>query len=628
MNHPVPSPSEPPAAAAPRRAPSSAPAVVVALIVFGCFVAYAFLAPATFRTTAEIVLKPTGSGALALPSSPDPTRQLRSAAIDDETLQQTAKELGLGSTAAAKQRIETDLEVKRPTPDTFDFSFRASTPAAAERVADLLARHAAARAVRSLSPAAPDQHAAREAARAKSASELASFIAAHPELTPPAPSVVPVAPKDGSETDSAALRAERDQLQAKLARLPEAAPDSDNPFGESPAASPEAMRLRRRINEIDQTLRSRQRAEKKPDSLPKIRPDVEREWKRLLQAVANPVVSPAETAAASPAFTVMLREAALPSAPIEPNRRKIALYGGITALLAALGVLLLQVLGTRRAEPLPATARVDSDWPQTGSEPPRPGSEPPRTGSEPPRPGSEPPLLGLAADPAGEPTRPGSEPPLLGPDVPRAPMPSRPPSDAPRGDGPTLAADEPPRAKSDPPRPIVAITATHVLGATIRTSSKPPGGTNAPAEPRTSSSKPPAPAGASKAPLAPATGSSTPSPVPATAAATGRMTPIPEAPAAPPRPTPAYGGELGRGPAGPAVAKGTLLGMAPVDPRALDATLLASGSGPPPAAPTSKAPAKAASGAPAPTAGAAKAGSAATEPFPHTPSTRDPEDAP
>src|SRR3954463_16193962 len=215
MNHPVPSPSEPPAAAPPRRAPSSAPAVVVALIVFGGFVAYAFLTPATFRTTAEIVLKPTGNGPLVLASSPDPTLQLRSAAIDEETLEQTARELGLDSGAAAKQRVDTELEVKRSSPETFDFSFRASTPAAAEHVADLLARHAAARAVRSLSPAAPDQNAAREAARAKSASELATFIAGHPELTPPAPSVVPVAPKDAPETDPAALRSERDQIQAK-----------------------------------------------------------------------------------------------------------------------------------------------------------------------------------------------------------------------------------------------------------------------------------------------------------------------------------------------------------------------------------------------------------------------------
>src|SRR3954471_3347798 len=196
MNHPAPSPSEPPAAAPPRRTPSSAPAVVVALLVFGGFVAYAFLTPATFRTTAEIVLKPTGNGPLVLPSSPDPALQLRAAAIDAETLEQTARELGLDSSAAARQRVENDLEIRRSTPETFDFSFRASTAAGAEHVADLLARHAAARAVRSLSPAAPDQHAAREAARTNSAAELATFIAAHPELTPPAPSIVPVAPKD------------------------------------------------------------------------------------------------------------------------------------------------------------------------------------------------------------------------------------------------------------------------------------------------------------------------------------------------------------------------------------------------------------------------------------------------
>ncbi len=626
MNPPVPSPSEPPAAAPPRRAPSSAPAVVVALLVFGAFVAYAFLTPATFRTTAEIVLKPTGNGPLALPSSPDPTLQLRSAAVDAETLEQTARELGLDSAAAAKPRVEADLEVKRSTPETFDFSFRAATPVAAESVADLLARHAAARAVRSLSPGAPDQHATREAARAKSASELAAFIAAHPELTPPGPSVVPVAPQDAPETDSAALRAERDQLQAKLARMSEGAPGSDNPFGDSPATSPEAMRLRRRVAEIDQKLRSRPRAEKKPASLPKIAPEVDREWKRLLEAVANPVVT--ETTAPPPAFTVMLREAALPSAPIEPDRRKIALYGGVTALLAALGVLLLQLLGSRRAETLPETAPLGGDWPRTGSEPPRAGSDPPlyRSGSEPPRPGSEPPFLGVAVEPGGEPTRPGSKPPLLGPEASRAKMPSRPPSDAPRVDGPTLLADQPPpQQKSDPPRPIVAITATQVLGGTMRTtSSKPPAGA-AGADTRAASKKPSRAAEDAQPPAEPAPGGPTPSPIPATTVGLARMTPIPEAPAAPPRPTPAYSGELGRGPADIPVPKGTLLGMSPLDARALDATLMASGSGAPPAVATSKVPAKATSGAPgAAKAGAAKSGAAGAEPFAHTPSTREP----
>ena len=617
MNYPVPSPSEPPAAAPPRRAPSSAPAVVVALVVFVGFVAYAFLAPTTYRTTAEVVLKPTGSGPLALPNSPDPVTQLRAAAVDEETLEQTARELALGSGPAgrdaARQRVETNLELKRATPETFDFSFRDSTATGAEHVANLLARHAAARAVRSLSPAAPDQSAAREAARNKSAADLATFIAAHPELTPPAPSVVPLTPKDAPETDSAALRAERDQIQAKLAHMPEGAPGSDNPFGESPAASPEAMRLRRRVAEIDQTLRSRQRAEKKPEPLPKIAPDVDREWKRLLQAVASPVVT--ETPAPAPAFTVMLREAALPSAPIQPDRRKIALFGGVTALLAALGVLLLQLLGTRQQPSPTTTARM-------GSDPPRPGSDPPR------RP-SEPPLLGIAAEHGGEPTRPGSEPPLLGADAMRAPMPSRPPSDPPRPDGPSVMANEPARQqKSDPPHPIVALTGTQIMGGPIRTiSSNPPAGMAAPptAGTQASSSSAPAPAKTpSDPPVKPPTPSPTPSPIPATVVGLAPMTPIPEAPAVLPRPTPPYGGELGRTPAGVPIPKGTLLGMAPVDPRALDATLLASGSGPPPAATTSKAPGKPTSGAPTATSAAAKAGSTNAEPFVQAPSAREP----
>ena len=599
MTEPAPFPSEAPRA--PERSGSGWLAVLAAAIVFGGFVAYGLLAPATYRTTAQVVVKSNDGGPAALAATPAPLARLREAAVDTETLEQTAAALALGSgaaaQAAARQRIDAALEMQSPRPDTFEFSFRAPTAEAAKRVTDLLARHAAARAVHALTPPAVDEAAAREAARNKSAAELAAFMAKHPELSP-APVVAPVGPKDAApETDAAALRAERDQLQAKLVRLPEAG--SDNPFGEPTQASPEAMRMRRRISEIDTTLKARQKAEKKADTGPKIAPEVDREWKRLVQAVAQPVVT--TTTAPTPSLTVTLQEARLPSAPIDPNRRAITLFGAVAALLTGLGVALTQAL-VGRGRPATTTApQWGSEPPRYGSEPPRPGSEPPRYGSEPPRPGSEPPR------PGSEPPRYGSEPPRPGSDPPRyGSEPPRPGSDPPGGSVTDRAGSEPPRVGSDPPRPgsdtplpanhpalaatqavpqavttaqpIVQISGTQPVGGDgRRSSSNPPRPGSDPPRRSPASSNPPAPPAVPSsdaphaAPPQTVTRPSVKSPLPPrTAVGLAPPSPPPVPPAAPEAPQ-----QQASAPAGLKASKGTLVGMPLLEQAALQAAVMA-----------------------------------------------------
>jgi Mrp family chromosome partitioning ATPase len=515
-----------------RRAFGSIP-LLAAVVVALAFVGYGMLAPTTYRATAQIVLKPLGDKPLTLPTSPSVADRLRGAAVDAETLLQTASALGLGTDAsaqaAAKAQIEARLEVRSAGPDVIEFSFTNGTAESTEKVTNLLTRHAATRAAVALSPAPLDAGTAREAARSRSAAELAAFMAAHPELTPQSPSVVPVTPKDApkapAEPELSSLRAERDQLEAKLSRLPDGGGSSDNPFGAGAAASAEAKRMKRRLAEIDQQLAARKRAERKVEAAPQIAPEVEREWKRLLQAVANPVVT--EAAAAEPTFTVMLREATRPTAPIEPNRRLIAILAGVGSLATALGLTLLRAFLIRgRADVAP---RYQSDPPRHQSDPPRHYSEPPRQGSEPPRPGSDPPRHG------SEPPRPGSEPPPPGDEPPRAygSEPPRPASDPPRAD-----SSAPPRPPSDPPRPgpsaaplpMVSISGTQVI------SSAPP-----------------------------------PDPI---ALGNTMASPTPPAPERATSNRPAEGGSPGLSLAS-SVPKGTLVGMAPFDPRTLDSTLVA-----------------------------------------------------
>ncbi|HEV8548737.1 MAG TPA: hypothetical protein VGQ57_06915, partial [Polyangiaceae bacterium] len=261
-----------------RPAPWGWLALGAAVAVFVAFFGYALVAPRTYLATAQILLKPNGDPPFQLPAPPPPAERLRRAALDPETLQAVAVALDLGSGPGAlneaKLRLDQGFEVKEASPNTFDVSARAPTAELATQVCNLLARHAASHATLAFGPPPVDEKAAREAARTKSAAELATFMAAHPELTAK-PVVTPVGP-NGADADPAALRAEKDQLQSKINQLTDNH-SSDNPFGDVTAANAVADRLRRRIAEIDQTLLARKRAEKKADAQSKVSPDVDRE---------------------------------------------------------------------------------------------------------------------------------------------------------------------------------------------------------------------------------------------------------------------------------------------------------------------------------------------------------------
>ena len=538
------------------------------------FAAYGALAPTTYRATARIVLKPNGTSPLVLPLAPPPDERLRSSAIDDETIAQAGRELVLESSAATKARLDAAFEVTSPSPNTFELTFADSTAEATARVANLLARHAATRAAKTFATPSVDVPMAGEAERAKRAAELAAYVAAHPELTPGAPIVAPVSSaKSAIDREIPALRAERDQIQQKLAHLPDSAQGSDNPFGEPADGAKEATRLRRRIAEIEQTLNARKRAERKTEAAPTIAPEVQREWKRLVEAVAVADTAGVVKRAPGPTFTVLLTESAVPTTPAVPDRHALALYGAVAALLTALVVGIVQPSLRRRTTPAkPATVPGGSEPPRPGSEPPRPASEPPRVGSEPPRPSSEPPRV------ASEPPRVASEPPRPSSDPPKpAANPPRPILGV--GNAPQRGSSNPPperRPSSDPP-PARATSSNPPQARP--TSSNPP-------QARPTSSNPPPAKGASSdpAPARTATGHAIPSPPPqpVVEVSYAPASPLPPAPQpSPARPTPGYE-ELRHMPAAGPVPKGTLVGMAPVDPRALDKTVAASAAEVPP----------------------------------------------
>jgi Mrp family chromosome partitioning ATPase len=601
-------------------------ALAAATFVLLGFVAYWAFAPTAFRATAQVVLATANGTPVALPSSPPPAAKLRAAAIDATTVEKARAALEPGTTAAAAHaQIDSALQVQNDQPNTFDFTFVAGTAAQSKQFADLFASRAAELAPQLFAPPPPDRTSALEAVRTQNAAALANFVNQHPELTAQSPVVAPLPAKEGADKDPAALRAERDQIQAKLARLPEAAPGSDNPFGEPSLASAEAARMRRRLTEIDIALKARQKAERKSDAAPKIAPEIANEWKRLVEAVAHPTVP---AAAAGPALRATVRQAPLPSDPIYPDRHGLTLLGGAMTLFT-FAVFALGLSLTRRRSPgrpvslPPDAARTPSDRPLFGSEPPaapydgrlsssppRPSSEPPREsdappqfGSEPPRAGSEPPRAGSEPPRAGsEPPRAGSEPPRAGSEPPRAG------SEPPRaGSEPPRAGSEPPRVSSSPPRagsapgaaqvaaarPIVPVGITSVNAPDAgRTSSNPPARPSSiPAAARPSSSPPGKPSShpsareakanplAATAPAVPVPASEPP---PATVAG-GLTAPSPPPPPPAPSSSPPHAAASSRQRA--SLAKTTLLGLPPLEQRELAATAAspaAADAGPPP----------------------------------------------
>jgi hypothetical protein len=394
---------------------SGLPAVVgllVTMLVFGAFVAYAMLAPATYRATALITLQPSAGQQLSVSDPNTAASRLRSAALDAEGLAQVSGEFALGSSSSAdregKQRMHDALRVVPKDATAFEVHVEDAEATRAQRLCNMLARRAAGHASEALGATGPASSSGPDATELKNRRqrELDSFLAAHPELTPPV-----VAPAASAQTQADAereakltqLRTERDQLQARIAKAPPPA-DSDNPYAENNQDGVNVGLLRRRLDEINAVVK--RMTEKKPTaSAAPIPPAVTAELRRLQAAVAE---TPPPVANKPASLTVHLSEAVLPSEPLRPPRKLLFLIGAGVALLfgmlAAAGIYVAVRSGSRHSAELPIQRPLPARGPaDVRSDPPqRPQSDPPqRPQSDPPqRPQSDPPQRPQSAPPA------------------------------------------------------------------------------------------------------------------------------------------------------------------------------------------------------------------------------------
>lgn len=324
---------------------------LIAGLVFAAFVAFAFLAPATYRATALISIEPASPSA-ELPAPLEAARRLHEAVLDRQMLERLARERA----AASVSEIQSALEIDTTDGKSFSIAYRDGDAARAQSICNQLARHAVERAPKALDKAGNSPERTLEAERQRRTQELTRFLSEHPEVVAESTSEGKSTPDTDRMTQ--ALRAERARLERKLLSAAEVV-KSDNPYVE-PSEVDDAETLRKRMAEIDTALLLRQKAAAEKASPPKstLSPEIRAEWRRLVQALAD-VGSAPQAQAASALKARLIRDAALPSSPIEPDRPLIMLIGAlIAATLATMYYVRQRSLAAQGTLAQPAVATV------------------------------------------------------------------------------------------------------------------------------------------------------------------------------------------------------------------------------------------------------------------------------
>ncbi len=313
------------------------PGLLIAIIVFAVFGAYAFLAPATYRASALLVVDSASSAnPVTLPEPLEAGRRLSEAVLDRYTLELLSRERA-GSAAPEAQAhaastVRESLAIDTSDAHAFSISYKDSDRARAQRVCNQLTDHAVVRA-----PQVLVDHSAERALDLRyreQTQELAAFLALHPDVAAERPPSGDRSPE--KDPALSAFHAEKANLEQRLLEL-ESGVGSDNPYREPSETDPKL--LRRRLAEINDALSARRQAFDTKPSLEPLSPELRAEWRRLL-AVVTTGSSEAEKQVHPVLVARVVARAELPAAPIDPNRPLLLLFGVVfgTGLGAAFTV--------------------------------------------------------------------------------------------------------------------------------------------------------------------------------------------------------------------------------------------------------------------------------------------------
>ncbi len=302
-------------------------------LVFAAFVAYAFLAPATYRTSAlvEVVRRPNATAPSVAPVQA--ARRIHEAVLDREALSKLSAQRAADADAQNQlaSHLESALRIDSIDARTFVVSFRDSDRRRATSTCNWLAERVKERAPRVLAATgAPANASDRERRR-----RLAAFLATHPELAPDAKTLL--AHKALLELLSSKEQLDSRAVAEHVAQLKTA--------------------LDARIGELAKQRSDSAKAEAKALG----------ELQRTLGEMVH-----ANDAAAEPPFEARVATlATVPTWPIEPNRIRLLVSGFLCA--CATGAI-AGLIGQRRRD-YDETAAGSYPPDGSSSSPPPPGPE-------------------------------------------------------------------------------------------------------------------------------------------------------------------------------------------------------------------------------------------------------------
>ena len=261
------------------------PGLLIAFIVFAVFAAYAFLAPATYRSSALLVVDSASpASSVNLPEPLEAARRLSEAVLDRSMLARLSREragsAAPGAQARAASGVRESLAIDTSDAHAFSISYKDSDRERAQRVCNELTHHAFERAPEVLLDRSRDTTA--DLKRQQQTQELAAFLTLHPQVaseSAPTPGVSP-----DKDPALSAFHAEKANLERRVSEL-ESGAGSDNPYLD-PAES-DVKLLRRRLAEIDTALNARRDALDTKPPTENLSPELRAEWKRLLDGVTR-----------------------------------------------------------------------------------------------------------------------------------------------------------------------------------------------------------------------------------------------------------------------------------------------------------------------------------------------------
>src|SRR5450432_96875 len=217
------------------------PGVLIAIIVFAVFSAYAFLVPATFRTSAILVVdsaRPASS--VNLPEPLEAARRLSEAILDRAMLEQLSRDRANSGApeaqAYAASQVRQGLEIDTSDAHTFSISYKDGDRERAQRACNLLVHHAVDRAPQVLLDRGQEH--ATDLKRQQQTQELAAFLTLHPQVA-----------AEGSESNAgspdkdpalSALNAEKSNLERRLTELANGG-GTDNPYLDPAESDPNLL---------------------------------------------------------------------------------------------------------------------------------------------------------------------------------------------------------------------------------------------------------------------------------------------------------------------------------------------------------------------------------------------------